>query len=119
MAASFRTRVGLPNDLAKFQPTQPGARCFGAFTMRWSRTTDGKPIERASYFQPAVLALICETSSLGESVIPESNFRVSLREIISFTCVPPISTTRTFFFIATGETFAKLFAEPEFLEEAT
>src|SRR4051812_22338933 len=117
MAASFRRRVGLPNDLPKFQPTQPAARCLGAFTICCFRTTEGKPIEIASYFQPWALALILETSSFGESVMPESNFRVSRWEIISFTAVPPMSTTRTFFFIAT-RLRAKLFAEPEFLEEA-
>src|SRR5215212_5894186 len=117
MAASFRRRVGLPNDLTKSQPAQPVARCFGSFTTRWFRTTEGKPIEIASYFQPAECFRIWETSSFGDSFIPESNFRVSFREIISFTCVPPMSTTRMFFFIATppGRT---LFAETELLEES-
>ena len=37
------------------------------------------------------------TIAPGDKVIPESNFRFSLREIISFTVVPPMSMTRTFF----------------------
>jgi hypothetical protein len=99
MAASFMTRVGLLNDLPKFQPTQPGARFLGSFTMRPFLTGAGKPIEMASYFQPSAVFLTCEISCRGESFMPESNFRFSLREIMSFTCVPPMSMTRIFFFM--------------------
>src|SRR5204862_410744 len=58
-----------------------------------------------------------DTNSFGDNSIPESNLRVSVREIISFTWVPPMSTTRILFFIATMQR-APLFAEPELLEEA-
>ena len=37
------------------------------------------------------------TIAPGDNFVPDSNFRFSLREIISFTVVPPISMTRTFF----------------------
>src|SRR5205823_13574370 len=84
-----------------FQSTQPGARCFGSFAIRPLRTTEGNPIETASYFQPWEFFLICDTNSFGDNFIPESNLRVSVREIISFTWVPPMSTTRILFFIAT------------------
>ena len=97
MAASFNTLVGLPNDLLKFQPTQPGARCFGSFMIRPLWTGAGKPIDMASYFQPSAVVLICATNCFGESFVPESNLRFSLREIISFTWVPPMSMTRIFF----------------------
>src|SRR5437763_17137212 len=88
----------------KFQPTQPGARCFGSFMIRPLWTGAGKPIEMASYFQPSAVVLICATSCLGESFVPESNLRFSLREIISFTWVPPMSMTRIFFIeVLSGE----------------
>src|SRR4051812_15526867 len=97
MAASLRTRVGLPNDLLKFQPTQPDARCFGFFMMRPLWTGAGKPIEIASYFQPSAVFFTWEINCFGESFVPESNLRFSPREIMSFTWVPPISITRIFF----------------------
>ncbi len=68
-------------------------------------TGAGKPIEMASNFQPATIDLIFATICLGVIRGPESNFRLSFRDIISFTFVPPISMTRilfVFFTIGSG-----------------
>ena len=91
------TRVGLPNDFWKFQPIQPLARFFGSFIIRPFFTGAGKPIETASKSQSAATSLILATNSFGLNFGPESNFRFSSGEIIIFTWVPPISTTRIFF----------------------
>src|ERR1041385_678175 len=99
MAASLITCTGLPSAWRKSNPTQPLPRCFGSLTICPPRTGAGKPIEIASKLQSAALRLICATNCFGRMVEPESNMRRSRGDIRSFTWVPPMSTTRTFFFI--------------------
>src|ERR1019366_749460 len=111
MAASLITRAVLPSAREKSNPTQPLPRCFGSRTMRPWRTGAGNPIEIASNFQPVTHFLIFATISRGLSAGPESNLRSSLIDMSNFTCVPPISATRTLFFIIERLSSAtKLFA---------
>src|SRR6266566_2621629 len=100
MAASLITRTGLPSALAKLKPTQPLPKCFGSFVIRPFRTRAGKPIEATSNFFHSRtvslnLAIICSGLIRG----PEANSRWSRGDMSNFTCVPPISTTRTLLFM--------------------
>src|SRR5206468_9002384 len=99
MAASLITRTGLPRALPKLKPAQPLPKCFGSFVIRPFRTHAGKPIEATSNFHSRTvslnLAIICSGLIRG----PEANSRWLRDDMSNFTCVPPISTTRTFLFM--------------------
>jgi len=80
----------------KSNPAFP--RCFGSLRICPSRTGAGNPIEIASNFQSVISGLICATIARGVNFGPDLNFRLSVREISSFTFEPPTSITRILFF---------------------
>ena len=107
MAASLIRRTGLPSAFSKLNPTQPWPRCFGSLTMRPLDTSDGNPIEMQSNFQSAISGLIWDTISRGVMRGPDLNFRFFAREIINFTCVPPTSISKIFFFMIVSAAVAQ------------
>src|ERR1700738_4678055 len=100
MEASLMTWTGLPNGFRKSNPAQPWPRCFGFRTIRPWRIGEGNPIEMASKLQLRTVSLKFATKSRGVIPGPEENFRWSSNDIRSFTCEPPLWTTRTLFFMA-------------------
>src|SRR2546430_10108031 len=68
--------------------------------MRPLRTGAGTPIEIAVKSQSPTASLNLATNSFGFIRAPEANLRWSRSDISNFTFVPPISTTRTFFFMS-------------------
>ena len=73
------TRVGLPNDLPKFQPTQPLARCLRVLHDA-ALVDGGGEADRDGVVLPAFRGLLDLARSIacGESLMPESNLRFSL-----------------------------------------
>src|SRR4029450_4412190 len=100
MAASLIRRIVTPSALAKLKPTQPLPKCFGFPTMRPLRTGAGKPMDATSNLHPRVASLSFAINCFGLMRAPDANSRRLRRDISSFTCVPPTSTTRTLFFIS-------------------
>ena len=68
--------------------------------MRPLRTGAGKPIEHTSNFHPRAVFLSSLTNCSGRMRGPDANSRWLRRDISSFMCVPPISTTRTLLFMS-------------------
>src|SRR4029453_2098438 len=100
MAASLIRRIGTSSALAKLKPTHPLPKCFGSPVMRPLRTGAGKPMDATSNLHPRVASLSFAINCFGLMRAPDANSRRLRRDISSFTCVPPTSTTRTLFFIS-------------------